>query len=218
MKPLRFTLLPDGTSDRAFLPILKWLLENNGIKSPIQGDWAKLGLLPHAPKTLPERINQSIQLAPCDLLFVHRDAEKEPRENRINEIHTSLKTIQAHVTVPVICVIPVRMLEAWLLFDEVAIRKAAGNPGGKCQLNLPNLRRLEEIADPKNELHSVLQQASELTGRRLKKFNVYEKIFRVADLITDFSPLHQLSAFQALETDIQQTICQQKWKQWGEGD
>lgn len=138
MKPLRFTLLPDGTSDRAFLPILKWLLENS--------------------------------------------------------------------------VIPVRMLEAWLLFDEVAIRKAAGNPGGKCQLNLPNLRRLEEIADPKNELHSVLQQASELTGRRLKKFNVYEKIFRVADLITDFSPLRQLSAFQALETDIQQAICQQKWK------
>jgi hypothetical protein len=57
-----------------------------------------------------------------------------------------------------------------------------------------------------------LQQASELTGRRLKKFNVYEKIFRIADLITDFSPLRQLSAFQALEADIQQVICQQKWK------
>ena len=27
-------------------------------------------------------------------------------------------------------VIPVRMREAWLLFDETAIRKAAGNPSG----------------------------------------------------------------------------------------
>jgi len=211
MEELRFTLLPDGTSDRTFLPILKWLLENNGVKYPIQGDWAKLGRLPRPPKTLSEKISQSLQLAPCDLLFIHRDAEKEPRKNRIQEIETDLGKVQPSVTIPVIYVIPVRMMEAWLLFDEKAIRKAAGNPSGKCPLNLPT--HFEEIPDPKVQLCNSLQKASELTGRRLKKFNedIYEKIIQIADNITDFSPLRQLSAFQALEKDIQNIICQHEW-------
>ena len=86
-----------------------------------------------------------------------------------------------------ICVIPVRMLEAWLLFNEAAIRKAAGNPRGKEQLQIPDIRRLQQLPDPKNDLHQLLSIASGLTGRRQKQFNVHEKIHRLADLIDDFS-------------------------------
>jgi hypothetical protein len=91
MKSLRYTLLPDGTSDRAFIPILTWLLRQNGVKIPIEHDWAKLGSLSNPPKKLAERITKSLEIAPCDLLFVHRDAEKENREVRVAEIKRALK-------------------------------------------------------------------------------------------------------------------------------
>ncbi|MHC5613360.1 MAG: hypothetical protein ACYTXA_20770 [Nostoc sp.] len=112
---------------------------------------------------------------------------------------------------PHICVIPVRMQEAWLLFDEAALRKAAGNPSGRQALQLPDICRLEQLPDPKDILYGLLCEASGLRGRRLKQFSVNERVHRLAELIDDFSPLRALSAFQLLETEIQQVIETQDW-------
>lgn len=94
------------------------------------------------------------------------------------------------------------MTEAWLLFDEPAIRLAAGNPNGKIPLDMPQISIIEEIPDPKEFLFQMLREASGLSGRRLKKFNTGECRIRITELISDFSPLRQLSAFQRLEIDI----------------
>jgi predicted ATPase len=65
-------------------------------------------------------------------LFVHRDAERELLEKRVAEIHSVVsEAAQTKLVPPVVCVIPVRMQEAWFLFDESALRRAAGNPNGK---------------------------------------------------------------------------------------
>ena len=71
----------------------------------------------HRPRSLSERISRSLELYPCDLLFIHRDAERAPVESRIAEIRESVKEKQIAPT-PVICVVPVRMTEAWLLIDR----------------------------------------------------------------------------------------------------
>jgi hypothetical protein len=210
MKPLRYTLISDGSSDRAFLPILNWLLIDLGIKSAIQGKWADLRMLPNPPKSLQEKISVALDLYLCDLLFIHRDTENESREKRLDEIQEAIEL--AKITdVPVVSVIPIKMLEAWLLFDQPAIRKAAGNPNGKCQITLPALNKAEELSDPKSELLKILMDASGLKGRRLKKFNETQSIQRLADLIDDFSPLKDLSAFQALKTDLAETLKKQGW-------
>jgi hypothetical protein len=91
------------------------------------------------------------------------------------------------------------MQEAWFLFDENAIRRAAGNPNGRTRLDLPALKNTEKAADPKSMLNQALKDASELTGRRLQKFDVNAAAHRVADLISDFSPLFALSAFAAYD-------------------
>jgi hypothetical protein len=103
------------------------------------------------------------------------------------------------------------MLEAWLLFSEDSIRKAAGNPNGKVSLNLPSLRRLEDRPDPKRDLHDALRIASELHGRRLKKFRPRQAFWRVVEFLDDFSPLRSLSAFAAFEESIRQ-IAAANWK------
>ena len=101
-----------------------------------------------------------------------------------------------------ICIVPVRMQEAWLLFNEQAIREAAGNPNGTVDLALPRLLTVEAIPDPKTVLHDLLRVASELRGRRLKKFNPGGRARQVPEHIKDFSPLWALPAFQRLEADV----------------
>lgn len=211
MRELRYTLVTDGSSDIALVPILTWLLRENGVVYAIQSTWADLSRIPHRKRRrLEDKIRWSLELYPCDLLFVHRDAEREPRENRVNEIATAIQSVLISVP-PRICVVPVRMQEAWLLFDEPAINRAAGNSSNRQSLSLPPINRLETLPDPKTELYERLRQASNLRGRRLGGFPVSEYARDVSEFIQDFSALRALSAFAALESELQQIIMQQGW-------
>ena len=210
MSSLTYTLLTDGSSDQVLLRLLTWLLRRHGVTCPIQSEWADLRQLPKPPKGLKDRISASLELFPCDLLFVHRDAEREPRENRVLEIQRALEALP-DVTLPVVCVVPVRMQEAWLLFDEAAIRSAAGNPNGTVTLSIPRLRDVEGIPDPKQRLQELLKTASELTGRRRQQLNLASCARRVAEYIEDFSPLDMLAAFVALNEDVSRLPDQYRW-------
>jgi len=157
--------------------------------------------LPQRPVGLAERIRWAIDLYPCDLLFVHRDADREPREKREREIALAMGQIPSEVVVPRwICVVPVRMLEAWLLFDEQALRGAASNPRGRVDVSLPPISTLESMPDPKSKLRTTLRNASELSARRREKLPISPE--RVAELTDDFSRLRALSAFRAFEAKL----------------
>ena len=142
-----------------------------------------------------------MEFFPCDVLFVHRDAEEEDPNNRYDEIRRALPSGMA-VSKPYVCVVPVRMTEAWLLTNEAAIRRAAGNPRGRMKLSLPAVGRIERIPDPKETLFAAIRIASGLDQRRLRKVNTRTCRLRIAELTSDYSPLLRLKAFQRLEADI----------------
>jgi hypothetical protein len=202
MMNLRYTLLSEGTSDKALVPIMTWLLQQHLVEYAIQSAWADLAKLPRPPQNLTQKIKMAVDLYPCEVLFIHRDADNQGLEHRIQEIENAVNRLDTPFKLPIIRVIPVRMTEAWLLFEETAIRMAASNPRGRINLTLPSLKTVEQIADPKVKLHETLRKASELSGRRLKKFR--PNIYRVAELIQDFSPLRELSAFQSLEAEVRE--------------
>ena len=206
MNELRFTLLSDGSSDRALMPLLERLLQEHGEEVAWQPDYADLRRLRQPPKGLVARIKTTLQLYPCELLFVHRDAEREPPEHRKSEIHAALGQLDPDTPPPVVCVIPVRMQEAWLLVSEPAIRRAAGNPNGAELLDLPGLSQLEKVPDPKAFLHEALKKASGLGARRRKRFSVPERVHQIASHIESLSSLRQLSAFQRLEQDLSEVL------------
>jgi hypothetical protein len=210
MRELRYTLVSDGSSDRALMPLLTWLLRQHlGETCAIQAAWADLARLPRRPKGLEERVRAALDLFPCDLLFVHRDAEREPFERRLEEIQTACAALGDAVAF--VRVVPVRMQEAWLLVDEAALRRAAGNPNGRDPLELPPRKRLDQLPDPKETLHGLLRDASGLTGRRLKRFAPQARALRVAEFIEDFAPLRGLPAFAVLEAELLQVIGQRGW-------
>ena len=209
MTELRFTLLTDGPSDASLISPLTWLLQTNGVRHALNPQWADLSHLPQRPRGLRERIKTALSYYPCELLFVHRDAERERRETRVAEILGAIKDLAVP---PLICVVPVRMTEAWFLFDEAAIRRAAGNPNGKEALGLPNLSRHEDEPDPKQVLRFALLAATGMSLRRQRGFPVTERVRRLAELIDDFSSLRSLAAFCQLEKDLKAIIRVQNWR------
>lgn len=211
---LRYTLLTDGSSDRALLPILTWLLEQHAAGAAITPAWADDRAPRKPPKGLFARIQFAITAYPCDLLFVHRDAEGVSRAERAQEIRREVIMLDLTASSPrppIVCVVPVRMTEAWLLFDEAAIRTAAGNPLGDQPLVLPALWRQEQLADPKRRLHTLLQQARGRRRSHGRQFDVDEAVQRLATLIDDFAPLRALSAFAALEQELAAMIQENGW-------
>jgi hypothetical protein len=214
MNTLTLTLVTDGSSDAVLLPILTWLLRVNGVTMPLNPMWAdtRRAKLPRPPD-LTARLRAALDLYPCDLLCIHRDAERQTREKRVEEIRQAIDRIRTETLTlpPFVCVVPVRMQEAWLLFDEHALKHAAGNSSFRGSLNLPPLSNLETLPDPKTVLHSCLQRASKLRGRRLDQFPVHKRTHRIAELIDDFSPLRALPAFQALEQEVQQVVAEAGW-------
>lgn len=208
---LRYTLVGDGTSDRALMPVMHWALLRTGTSLPLVGTWADLGGLRAGQRGMIGRLSRALALYPCDLLFVHRDAEREEPERRYEEIQNAL----AHLASPppALCVVPVKMTEAWLLTDKAAIRHAADNKYGKVRLALPSVQSLEGLPDPKQKLFELLRAASEKRGRRLEQFRRDEagRRLRVAELTEDFSSLLQLPAFRRFQDETSRLLQEQGW-------
>ncbi len=209
MDDLKYSFLGDGPTDKRLMAPVSWLLREYLPDYGIQAQWADLSRLPRKPEGLTERMLKSIELYPCDILFVHRDVERESVETRKTEITRAAEGI----SVPVICVVPKRMQEAWMLFDEPAIRKAACNPNGRKHLDMPSLAKCEDLPNPKEMLYNLLLEASDLPSHRRKNVPVERYAYRVTEKIEDYSPLRRLSSFSELENDIQVLIQRHKWNQ-----
>lgn len=205
MSNLRYTLVTDGSSDRALMPIIDWSIKSQGHPYVIQSAWADFGPLLVKPRSLTEKLSSAVELYPCDLLLVHRDCETSSVEDRQKEIYEAVSRAfpnKKEKDRPFVCVVPKRMTEAWLLLYEDVIRQASGNPSGTSPISVPKPNDLETLPDPKETLFSLLKTASELHGRKLHSLNVHRMVHRVSELIDDFSPLKNLPAFSEFEKQL----------------
>jgi len=130
------------------------------------------------------------------LIFVHRDSENVTLEERLKEF----ESVDRSDVVPVV---PVRMSEAWILFDGSAIARAAGSPSS--QVQVPKMDRIESIANPKRRLDQLLLKAAgSPEGRKGKNFNssISQRRVSVAQYISDYSPLKHLPAFRRFQRSL----------------
>ncbi len=207
MQVIRYTLLAEGSSDTALMPILNWLWAQHRPRDVVEGSFADLEYNDLQSRSVEYQIGPAIDLFPCDYLFVHRDADRESLETRRAQVKAAIQQAACGIsTPPAVCVIPVRMTEAWMLFDATAIRKAADNPNGTDPLDIPKLAKVESLPDPKDTLARLLKTASELPPQCLRRFRVARAAQLVTLHITDFSPLRQLPSFRSLEEDFIQTL------------
>jgi hypothetical protein len=105
-------------------------------------------------------------------------------------------------------VIPVRMLETWLLLDADAIREVAGNPNGTVPLGLPKPSRAESVPKPKDLLREAIAKASEEKGRSLQKlqtrFPANRK--RLLEMLDPQGPVSRLPSWRAFTEDLGEAL------------
>lgn len=96
-RTLRYALLADGSSDRALLPVIGWVLDQHAADL----DYPEPGFRPRAhDRPFAAEIAAAIEELLPDILFVHRDAETVDLEKRRQEIPDGER--------PVVRVVPVR--------------------------------------------------------------------------------------------------------------
>lgn len=196
MQRFTTTLVAEGSSDQALIPLIEFVLDEH-CRIPHVTTFA--ANLPSGK--LHDRVAQALILHPCDLLFVHRDADRESVSQREGEIRDAVRTTNAATP---ICLIPVRMTEAWLLADEMAIRRASGNTSGTANLGLPPVSRLETQADPKGLLFAALDKASELGPHRLRRFDRNQARRQISGFMDDHSVLRGIPSFAHFETQVRE--------------
>jgi hypothetical protein len=192
--------LADGPSDLPLARHLEWICAEAG--TPVTLTPLDPRFLRTTGRTVVERLEFLIeQQSVGDIVFVHRDAEREPPHRRVAEIEAG--RLAAGLDCPVVPVVPVRMTEAWLLLDDAAIRRVAGKPNGRRRLNLPTPAEAERIADPKTRLRDVLTAASETAGRRrtsfVRDFDRHRAL--LIERLDPTGPVATLSAWQRLLAD-----------------
>ena len=196
MDQLRYTLLADGLSDKALMPIINWLLRQKLPDCRIVPQFAdRLGAVGLA---LSDRLPVALKMFPCDLLLMHRDAENASAERRRREI----AEVMLHHEQGYVPIVPVRMTEAWLLSNPMAIRRAAGNQNGTGRLGLPHRNRWEDQPDPKADLDTALRAAAGKGHRRRSRENLPRQRLLVAEYTEDFSALRGLPSFDFFESQL----------------
>lgn len=191
----RFLLVCEGSSDAPLALHIQRLFENCGHPRP-DFNVSREGRL------LVDKIRSGLDLAPRhDVLFIHRDADRVGADARYAEITEAVQ--QAGCAHHWIGIVPVRMTESWLLLDEAAIRRAAGNPNGRIELDLPSPAEAERVADPKSLLRSAIILSAEVQGRRRRALT--KRLSGIRDQLLENlpvgGPLEQLESWTRFRDD-----------------
>lgn len=147
MNSIHFGLLAEGSTDKAAIPVfldiaLTYLRATEARHSSFE--WTRdVGLgRPNGGE-----IRDALYADRHDVLLVHRDGASNPQVTREGLLAFGPKIVP---------VVPVREIEAWLLVDMDAIRRAAGAPSS-IALDRIAARRLERIPDPKARFASCVE-------------------------------------------------------------
>jgi hypothetical protein len=197
---LNFAFLREGTSDDGLIPHLRHLVVGAGADEAIGTARSYSGTVASKFRSLMDEPGS------VDLVFVHRDADHAGGQARYDEIDEAVRATQ--LSIPVIPVVPIKELEAWLLIDEGAIRAVVGRPSGNQPLGLPNLKAIEKTSQPKELLEQACLIAAEKAGRRgAKEKRMFGRRRRaLLERLDPAGPIRELPAWQRLEHDVISTV------------
>lgn len=142
------------------------------------------------------------------VLSVHSDSDKETIEERMTDKFIPAQEYLLELPKEEYCqilapVIPMRMLEAWLLADTTLLREEMGT--GKSEAELGLARNPETIADPKN----VIQEAIRLVQSELPKKRRTLSLNDLYDILGDemeLESLDRLSSYRAFVTKSREAL------------
>lgn len=218
MTALVSALYAEGRSDERFLPILlqRVLADLLSRRAPRVVDVVEPFVL--RPAKSPSReeaiLASAQQSAGYHVLFVHADADDATAESAyLERIEPGLSMVQSaygdgvlvcHHLVPVI---PVQMVEAWLLADAEALCAMVGITLVKAASHLPRAHEVEGLSDPKARLIDIIRLAQAQRPRHRRRIVIGEYYEPLANRVR-LEELRRLPSYQKLEADLEEMLRQ----------
>lgn len=205
MREIRFALLSEGTSEKPLVDHLVTLCSREGFVA--DGEWPDLRRFAGG-KDVVSQLRCLLELDDhFDLVFIHRDADARSDSHARSLVRAGMDTFAARVRgVPIV---PIQEIEAWLLLDESAIRRAARNIKGREPLDLPKVGRVEDRANPKEALLDALVKAAKPGRDRSTIRDDFGRLRRelLENLDLD-GPINSLTAWQNLLRDLRAALAE----------
>jgi hypothetical protein len=121
-----------------------------------------------------EASRSGIQNYGISVLCVHKDADYKNDQRAVESINTALKELEKQdenyckIITPVV---PVQMIEAWMLSDKLLLKQEIGTTKTDNELGI--YRDPETISDPKQAISEAIRVArAELTKRKRKNLEI----------------------------------------------
>jgi hypothetical protein len=208
MQTLVLALYAEGSTDERFLPPV--------IQRTVQHIVAERGravvdvleplLVPKNPDISGQAehiLDAARQTTGYHALIIHADADHPTAERALTERFQPglLLVEQAGIDHHLIPLIPVQMIEAWLLADPEALRQVIGTDMSTRDLHLPvQAHQVESDPDPKQTLKDVVQRAT-AQRRRRRAIRVSDMFAPLARTIS-LERLRSVPAYQQFVTDM----------------
>lgn len=218
MHYLRLALIPEGSSDHRFLPVVLRRLTLDlcarfaGRHVEVDEEVPNLTALPvvTGPEdTAQERLRQFLFQAAgtFNILFIHADGGSHPPTAQAQHFQPWADWMAAEPRFEgsrPVAVIPIREMEAWALVDGEALRSAFGAVVADEELGVPaRPRDVESIQDPKWSLDQAY--ATVVGRRRRKKERAVHFLSAIGERVR-LERLRQVPAFRQLENDLQAAL------------
>lgn len=220
MTALVLALYAEGHADEGFLPVViqrtaERILAQRG--RTVVDVLEPISLNHTIDRQYPTRVERILEAARrasgYHALIVHADADYPTRQRALLERYMpgEMRVRQARaaheaVYEYLVPIIPVQMTEAWMLADPEALCDVIGASRGAEMFRLPgHPHQVESDPDPKQTLHTVIQQAFVQRPRRRQHITlkeIYEPLARQIDLMK----LDGVPAYAQFMADLTQTL------------
>lgn len=137
------------------------------------------------------------------VLAIHSDAGKDSYEERKQHkfvpAQQTLDTLEEDCCKLLVPIIPVRMIEAWMLADTDLLKSEMGTDKSNNVLGID--RNPESIADPKNVIEQAIKIATEDKPKRRQRLSISDLYSIVGDTI-GIAALERLESYRKFQDEV----------------
>jgi hypothetical protein len=142
------------------------------------------------------------------ILCVHTDADNysdtNAYNNKINPALAEIENTTGDICKVIIPVVPIQMIESWMLADKALLKKEIGT--GKTDHELEISKRPEEYADPKETIKNAIRIANqEKTKRHRNELSISDLYLPIGQSVS-IDTLKQIPSYNKFQNNIREAL------------
>ena len=199
----------EGTTDKRFLnAVIRKTFEDVALQCESEIDVYD-PIYFHKPrgKGFTEQIKEVAERAYKDginILCIHADADDDDDTNthqtKIKPAFDTIDALEDQICKNLVAVVPIHMIEAWMLADKELLKKEIGTLKSDDDLTIN--RAPETIADPKDTIKSALRISQEGLSKRRKHIEIGD-LYQPLGQKLSIERLQSLSSYNKFRTSVE---------------